>query len=291
MNGRELAKKVKIALRFIPDKLYLQMYYFAKFKKLCNFREPTTFTEKLQWLKLYDKNPLYSSLVDKVSVRDYVEKIIGSQYLIPLIGGPWNNANEIPYHILPDQFVLKCTHDSGSVVICKNKDLLDKDAVAKKLNSSLKINYYWISREWPYKSVPPRIIAEGLLTNDETSNDLTDYKVMCFDGEPKLIQVHKGRFQNHTQDFYDDKWNKLDLRQETPMSKETTEEPPFLQEMLDNSRKLSAVFPQVRVDWYYAQGRLFFGELTLFDSGGFESFYPQEYNALIGSWIPLQKIR
>lgn len=270
---------------FFPDKLYLRILFYLKMGHKLNLKKPQTFNEKLQWLKLYDRNPLYTTLVDKYAVKKYVAEIIGEKYVIPVLG-VWNKADEIEFEKLPHQFVLKTTNGGGGdVIICKEKKSFDSVFAVKHLNQGLKKKIYKQWREWPYKNVYPRIIAEPLISDGNES--LTDYKVMCFDGVPKLIQVHEGRFQNHSQDFYDSDWNHLPIFQETPLSGSIVEKPPFLDEMLDLSRRLSQGMSHVRVDWYYAQNKLLFGEMTFYDGSGFYAFDPPEYDVLLGSWINL----
>ena len=171
--------------------------------------------------------------------------------------------------------------------ICRDKSKLDLDKVRRELRKGLAQDYYLTGREWPYKDVPRKIVCEKYMT-DESGTELKDYKVMCVDGEPFLIQIHRGRFENHTQDFYDSAWIKLQIIQgRTPMSETYLEKPVFLDEMIQLSRVLSADLPQVRVDWYYANNQLYFGELTFFDASGYDDFVPTEYNYILGKMIPL----
>ena len=268
-----------------PDKLYLKLLFRCKMGYWMNFDNPQTFNEKLQWLKLYNRNPFYTTLVDKFSVKDFVGKKIGEEYIIPTLG-VWNKADEIDFSKLPNQFVLKTTNGGGGdVVICKDKTLLDTKKIIERLNKYLKKNIYRESREFPYKNVKPRIIAENFISDGNES--LIDYKVMCFDGEPRLIEVHEGRFKFHTQDFYDAEWNHLPIIQGTPLSGKIVEKPSCLNEMLAKSRQLANGMPHVRVDWYIAANRLLFGEMTFFDASGFDAFEPKEYEELMGSWITL----
>ncbi len=273
-------------LNWMPDKLYLQLMALQAWGHRINFDNPRTFNEKLQWLKLYDRNPLYSRMVDKYEVRGYISEKLGEEYLIPLVGGPWNSVDEIDLDALPEQFVLKSTHDSGGVVICRDKASFDFEAAKRYLAKRLKRNFYWSGREWPYKNVQPRIIAEKYMV-DESGTELKDYKVMCFNGEPKLIQVHRGRFVNHTQDFYDAQWKLQNITQYCATSDQPMEKPEFLEEMLQLCRVVTKGIPQVRSDWYHANGRMYFGELTFFDAAGFDDFQPEEWNTIIGDWIDL----
>lgn len=269
------------------DERYLQKKFRAVMGRELNLDAPRTFNEKLQWLKLYDRKPEYTMMVDKYAVRAYIAEKLGDQYLIPLLG-VWENPDDIDFDALPDQFVLKCNHNSGlGMCICRDKSKLNYDKVRKELRKGLAQDYYLTGREWPYKNVPRKIICEKFMT-DESGTELKDYKVMCFGGEPYLIQIHRGRFGSHTQDFYDSAWNKLQIVQGgIPMSDIYLEKPVFLDEMLDLSRILSAGLPQVRVDWYYANNQLYFGELTFFDASGYDDFYPDEVNYELGEKIIL----
>ena len=230
---------------------------------------------------------MYTKLVDKFEVRKYIAEKIGEEYLIPLVGGPWNSPDEIDFDALPDRFVLKCTHDSGGVIICKDKSKLDIPAAKAKLNKRLKRNYYWVNREWPYKDVPHRIIAEKYM--EDESGELRDYKVLCFNGEPKLIELHMGRFTKHTQDFYDTQWKRQNIIQGSPMADEPTPRPVFLDDMLKMSSELSKDFPHIRVDWYGIEGKLYLGELTMYDASGLCAFDLEEWDSELGSWIELPK--
>ena len=251
---------------------------------------PKTFNEKLQWLKLYDRRPEYTTMVDKYEVKFYVAEHIGEQYIIPTLG-VWNHFDEIDFDILPDQFVLKCTHDSGGLIICRDKGKIDIRKAKKKIEQSLKQNFYYWGREWPYKNVIPRVIAEEYM-EDEYGRELKDYKVLCFNGVPKLIELHSGRYTNHhTQDFYDTDWNKLTISQtglpDYQVTSEVFPRPNALQEMISLSRVLAENIPHIRVDWYLIHGQLFFGELTFFDGSGFVPFDDPKDDLMMGDWITL----
>ena len=273
----------------MPDEKYLKKKYRAILGKPLNLDNPKTFNEKLQWLKLYDRKPIYTTMVDKYEAKKYVAARIGEEYIIPTIG-VWNDSDEIEFDSLPQRFVLKCTHNSGlGMCICKDKSKLDVEKVRREVKKGLKQDYYLPGREWPYKDVKHRVLAEKYM-EDDSGSELRDYKVLCFGGEPKLIQFHAGRFTgNHTQDYYDTNWERLPMTQGSPLSENPLEKPVFLEEMLDLSRKLSEGIPQVRVDWYYVKGQLYFGELTFFDASGFDEFEPEEWNETIGGWISLPK--
>ena len=274
-------------LNWMPDEAFLKRKFKLVMGHELDLESPKTFNEKLQWLKLYDRKPLYTKLVDKYEVRKYIAEKIGEEYLIHLVGGPWDSPDEIDFDALPDRFVLKCTHDSGGVIICKDKSKLDIPAAKAKLNKRLKRNYYWVNREWPYKDVPHRIIAEKYM--EDESGELRDYKVLCFNGEPKLIELHMGRFTKHTQDFYDTQWKRQDIIQGSPMADEPTPRPVFLDDMLKMSSELSKDFPHIRVDWYGIEGKLYLGELTMYDASGLCAFDLEEWDSELGSWIELPK--
>lgn len=273
-------------LNWIPDKAYLKMVYRFQTGQKLNIDNPQGFNEKLQWLKLYDRKSEYTQMVDKYGVRELIRERIGEDYLIPLLG-VWDRPEDIDISALPEQFVLKCTHDSGSICICRDKAAFDMDAAVKKLRHRLKIGTYWPLREWPYKNVTPRVIAEKYM--EDESGELKDYKVLCFGGEPKLIEVHSGRYTSaHTQDLYSPAWEKLDMAQDPELTSDfVCPKPDCLAEMLENSRKLAENIPMIRVDWYIINGRLYFGELTFFHGSGMDLFDDPQVERTVGSWINL----
>ena len=272
-------------LNGMDDEAYIRRVFKYSLGYEPDLEHPKTFNEKLNWLKLHDRKPLYTRIVDKYEVKQYVAEKIGPGYTVPVIAGPWDSADEIDFDALPERFVLKCTHDSGGVVICRDKTAFDREAAKAKLARALGRNFYWSNREWPYKDVKPRVFAEQYL--EDESGELRDYKVMCFNGVPRLIQVHNGRFHHHTQDFYDTDWNLLPITQELPSSETLTPRPACLEEMLRLSQVLAADFVQIRVDWYLLGQRLYFGELTFFDGAGYSDFEPEAYNRIIGEWLQL----
>ena len=276
----------KIISKFLSDKMYIKLQYRFITGRTLNLKNPKRFNEKLQWLKLYDHKPEYTTYVDKYRVKEYVKNKIGEKYIIPTIG-VWPSASEIDITELPDQFVLKCNHDSKSVFICKDRRKFKFNEVLLKLNEALKKNQFYYGREWPYKNVHPLIIAEKYM--EDESGGLQDYKVMCFNGKAKLIQVHQGRFTDHyTHDIYDRDWihQKFNQKGEVYADK-ILDKPVFLEEMLLLSEILSKNIPQIRVDWYYVNNQLYFGEMTFFDAAGYLDFVPDEYNEIIGNWISL----
>lgn len=275
------------ALKWIPDKPFLCFVYRIYTGKRLHLAHPATYNEKLQWLKLYDKNPAYTAMVDKYLAKDYVKEMIGEQYIIPLLG-VWESADDIDFDALPDKFVLKCNHDSGSTIICTDKNNLDRTAVRKKLNRHMKVNNYNYAREWPYKNVVRRIIAEEYIANPNV-NDLYDYKVYCFSGEPKFMMVNTSRRSGKTTaNYYDSDYNLMDFTWGYPRSETIVKIPKEkFDELFEKAKVLSTGLTHIRVDFYEADGRLYFGELTFFDGSGFSLFDPPEWDEIIGSWIEL----
>lgn len=275
-------------LRWLPDKTYLKWNYWANTKKRLNLKNPKTFNEKLQWLKLYDRKPIYTTMVDKYEVKKYMAERIGEEYIIPTLG-VWDSPEEIDFDSLPDQFVLKVTHDSGGLVICRDKSKLDIDAAKAKLARSLKRDYYKQSREWPYKDVPHRIIAEKYM-QDGDKMSLPVYKVFNFGGEPKLIQsIQNDKTAEETIDYFDCQWNVLKMRQNFPNSEIPLGKPENLEIMLELSGCLSKGFPFLRTDWYTINGKLYFSEFTFYSDAGMASFEPASWDQKLGEWLVLPR--
>lgn len=272
---------------WMSDERFLKKEYYLAMGKTLNLNTPKTFNEKLQWLKLYNREPQYTMMVDKYAVKQYVANKIGSQYIIPTLG-VWNHFDEIDFDELPNQFVLKCTHDSGGIVICKDKLKLDKRAAKQKLEYYLKRKYYYVHREWPYKNVKPRIIAEKYMSNDN-GEDLNDYKLMCFNGQVKATFVCSDRFSEDglKVTFYDTNWKRMPFERHYPASKTDIARPKTYDEMLILAEKLAFQIPFVRVDFYEVHGRVYFGELTFFPGSGYEEFTPEEWDKKLGDWINL----
>lgn len=270
------------------DKTYLKIRYRLIMKKRLNLKNPKTYNEKLQWLKLYDHNPKYTEMVDKYAVKKYVADLIGEEYIIPTLG-VWDSFDEIDFGALPDRFVLKCTHDSGGLVICDDKDKLDIESARAKIERSLKRNYYYHGREWPYKNVKPRIIAEQYM-EDEKTNELRDYKFFAFDGEVKalFIATDRQKVGEETKfDFFDENFNHLDFTNGHPNADVLPQKPEKFEEMKILASKLSKGIPHVRVDFYEVNGRIYFGELTFSHWSGMVPFEPEEWDYTFGSWIKL----
>lgn len=274
---------------FIPDERFLKFEYRMATGKKLRLDPPTTYNEKLQWIKLYDRNPMYPLLVDKYRVRDFVEERVGKEYLIPLLGR-WDTVSQVDFEKLPNSFVLKCNHDSGGIFICPDKASADWEKGKQILERHLKQNHYYLSREWAYKDVWPCIVAEKYM-RDAKDNDLRDYKFFCFNGIPKLIQVDFNRFTDHKRNFYTLDWKFMDVSIKCPNDRNAQlEKPENLPEMIEVATKLSAGFAQVRVDLYSVDGKTYFGEMTLYHGGGYEKFTPEEFGVTMGSWIDLNRI-
>jgi hypothetical protein len=272
----------------MPDRMYCNYRYFKRHGKFIDFKNPKTFNEKIQWLKIYGNLQKYTNLVDKYEVRKHIAETIGEKYLIPLIG-VWDKFEDIDFEKLPSQFVLKCTHDSASAVICMDKTVLNIKETQNKLNRCLKRNYYNGGREIQYKNIKPRIICEKYMV-DESGFELKDYKIFCFSGVPKIIQVDFGRFINHKRNLYDIEWNYIPAYIKYPTDPNLIiAKPKKLAEMLNLAKILSKNIPHVRVDFYLIHDEIYFGELTFTHGNGFEKFEPEEFALQMGNWIELPK--
>ena len=278
---------------FLPDKLYLSLRYRCKMGQWINWRRPTNFTEKLQWLKVYNRKPEYTVMVDKCAVKKYVAKIIGDKYIIPTIG-VWDRPEDISWDTLPKQFVLKTTHGGGGggVVVCKNKDTFDRKEAVKRLNESLRLDLYTSLREWPYKNVQRRVLAEEYIepSQPDGSGDLPDYKFFCFNGVPLYCQVIRDRSGVETIDFYDMEWNHMPFVGLNPVAKngvKPVSRPRHLYAMQEICEKLSKGIPFVRVDMYVVGDFEYFGELTFFPASGIGTFTPDEWQDKLGELIKL----
>ncbi len=271
--------------KYWPDSLWLKVLYRAKLHRNLNLKTPVRFTEKLNWLKLHDHNPLYTRLVDKYEVKQYIKEKLGEQMVIPSYG-VWEHFDDIDFDKLPNQFVLKCTHDSGRFCICRDKAVFDVEGARKKLETSLRNNFFWWTREWPYKNVKPRIIAEKYMEDGE--NDvLTDYKFFCFNGIPKMMYISKDVSIDPRTDFFDMEWNHLPFRLKDPNADIVPEKPSLFEEMKEIACKLSSGIPHVRVDLYVINNHIYFGEMTFFHNSGIFSVTPDEWDYKIGDWLDL----
>lgn len=270
----------------MPDKWFLKIIYKAYMGKELNLQDPKNYNEKLNWLKLYDRKPLYTTLVDKLAVKDYVAQKIGSEYIIPTLK-VYDSAGQIILEDLPEQFVLKCNHDSGSFVICKDKETFDFEAAKQKLTACLKQDFYLLAREWPYKNVPRKIIAEQYI-KDDTGEALIDYKWFCFNGEPKIMYIGRDKGEHPSTDFFDMEFNHLPIQILDPPSEVCPDKPVQFDEMKRIASILSKDIPHVRVDFYVINNHIYFGEFTFFHLGGFSNFNDENWNELLGSWINLE---
>lgn len=279
----------KQMLNWMPDKAFLKLRYRTFFHKKLNLKDPKTFNEKLQWIKLYDRKPEYIEMVDKLAVKDYVAQRLGEEYIVPTLGA-WDRVEDIDFDALPEQFVLKCNHDSGSVVICRDRKSFDFAKAKEKLQRKLASDLFWYGREWPYKNVKPCIMAEAYMEDENQKAGLTDYKFYCFDGEPKFLYVSKG-LENHATasiSFLHMDWTMAPFRRMdyAPLDA-APEKPKHYDQMVEFARQLSRGIPFLRVDFYEIHGKLYFSELTFFPSSGFTPFVPEEWDEIIGGWFTL----
>lgn len=274
--------------RFMSDKKYLEAMFYYKMGKHLDLENPKTFNEKLQWLKLFDRKPEYTTMVDKYATKKYVADRIGEQYIIPTLG-VWERFDDIDFDKLPNQFVMKCTHDSGGLVICRDKSKFNVSEARAKINKSLKSNYFYAGREWPYKNVRPQIIAE-LYMEDSKTSELRDYKFFCFDGKVKALFIASDR-QSSTEetkfDFFDENYVHIPVTNGHPNASVLPDKPICFDEMKRLASVLSKGIPHLRVDFYEVEGRVFFGELTFSHWSGFMPFSPEKWDNVFGSWISL----
>lgn len=280
----------QIALGFLspllPDKLYLKLFHRLHLGYGLNLKHPKTYQEKLQWLKLYNRNPEYTIMADKVKAKEWAGSRIGWEHIIPTIG-VWKTPNEINFDTLPDKFVIKCNHNSGlGMCICNDKSKLNIKKVKKALRRGVKQNYFLHAREWPYKDIPRRILAEQFMTDGHNSN-LSDYKFFCFNGEPFMMYVSQDNAENPTTDFFDMNYNRLPIRMKDPNSATPPSKPEEFEEMRRFARILSKGIPHVRVDFYVINHCVYFGEMTFFHNAGGTKIYPEEWNYKLGDLIEL----
>lgn len=285
-KNREFRLKLISCLRFIPTKPYLKMVYKIKTGKKLNLKNPIGFNEKLNWLKVNDIHPEYTDLVDKIKVREYVQNKIGEDICFPLLG-QWEKYEDVNFEILPEQFVMKCNHDSGSVKIINNKSKIDHKELAKFFKSRLKINSYTIGREYPYKNIKPMIMAEKYMV-PKGSSDINDYKFFCFNGNPEIMFIATDRSTDVKFDFFDMNFNHLDIENIHPQAGKTIEKPKLFEEMKEIASKLSQGMKFVRIDLYEIEGKVYFGEFTFFHGGGFWLFKPDEWERKLGDLINIK---
>ena len=275
--------------KWMDDRSFIKWEYFSGMGKFPNLDNPVTYNEKLQWLKLNDIHEEYTRLVDKYEAKEIVRKCIGDEYIIPSLG-VYDNFDAIDFDKLPNQFVLKTTHDSGGVVVCTDKAKLDRKAARKKLERSLRNNFFYEHREYPYKNIQPRIIAEQYMV-DESGTELKDYKFFCFDGTCKMLFVATDRQKREEPffNFFDRNYKQLPFRQGHPVNPVIPKKPEGFEDMIRSAEKLSTGYPHVRVDLYNINGKIFFGELTFFHFSGNVPFEPEEWDYKIGEWLQLPK--
>lgn len=284
LTREETLTFVKKSLRFIPDKLYIRIYYRMRLGKKLNIKNPQTFNEKLQWIKFNYRYPLQSIVSDKVLVREYVKDKIGEQYLITLYG-KWEKFEDINFDKLPNQFVLKCNHDSGGLIVCTNKEELNYKWAKKIIERSLRSNFYYIGREYQYRNIRPMILCEEFISDNGTIP--IDYKIYCYNGEPDMILVCRDRFSNKSHRasylFFDKEWRFLPLNKgDENLVYIDVECPPNLDEMLIVAQKLSKEFIFARIDLYNVGGRVYFGEITLSPNSGFDNDITADTDRLFG---------
>ena len=276
----------------LDDETCLKLIWKARFGTDLDLSHPTSFNEKMQWLKLYNRDPLYTRMADKITAKEIVSGLIGQEYVIPTIA-VWSNPEQIDYPSLPECFVLKCNHTSGEgLILCRDKTHLNIRRTNASLRRALQHDYSLVYREWPYRDIPRRILAEPYVEDQKAADlgldTLPVYKFLCFEGEPKIIQtIQNDKMPNESIDYFDPSWNRLEMRQNYPNSLIPSEKPDRLEEMLEIARTLSAGFHFLRVDLYQVNGRILFSEFTFFSDAGFAPFFPEEWNQKLGEWIQI----
>ena len=267
----------------LSDEKYLKLQYKVIMGKKLNLGNPKTFNEKLQWLKLNDRKNIYTTMVDKYEVKEYIKNTIGEEFVIPTIG-VYDNFDDIDFSNLPNQFVIKCTHDSGGVVIVYDKETFNLAETRKKISKCLKKNFFYFGREWPYKNVKPKIIIEKYM-----ENNLNDYKLFSFNGDPKIILVCSERYSsaNMCKTFFDNDWNVMNVTEGNHRIDKNIKKPINYDKMIEISKKISKNIPFVRVDFYEIKDKLYFGEVTFYPNGGLEKFKPDEWDVKLGNLIEL----
>lgn len=278
------------AAHILGDKAYIKLYFKEKVGYPINLDKPETFNEKLNWLKLYDRSPIYSMMADKYEVKRIVRERAGEEFVVPCYG-VWSSFDSIDFESLPDTFVLKATGDSSGAILCKDKKTFDYAAAKQRLDSCLKRNYYYRTREWPYKGIQARIIADQLL-DDHTGNELRDYKFWCFNGVPRLMYCTvktKDKSQVY-ENFYDMDFNVADIDHGFPRHQPEFHKPTGFETMKELATKLSKDIPFVRIDMFEVDGHVYFGEFTFFDWAGLQPFKSYDTDKMLGDWIKLQSL-
>ena len=287
-KNREFRLKLINCLRFIPKKHYLKIVYKIKTGEKLNLKNPTTFCDKQNWLKINEIHPEYTQLVDKVGVREYIKEKIGEEYLFPIYGA-WNHFSDIDFDTLPDKFVLKCNHDSGSVKVIADKSTINNDELEKFFEDRLKLNPYTFGREYPYRNVKPCIIAEKFMIPDG-EEDIRDYKFFCFNGKPEIMFIATDRSTDVKFDFFDMDFNHLDITNIHEQSGLEIQKPEMFDEMKKVAAKLSQGMKFVRIDLYEIRGKIYFGEFTFFHGGGFWPMTPEKWEYDLGKLIHISKL-
>lgn len=286
-RNKKLRFKILSMLRFVPDQQMLKIQYYIKHGKKLNLKNPERYTEKIQWYKLYYRNPVMKQCVDKYKVREYIEEK-GLESILNDLYGSFKNVNEINFELLPDKFVLKTNNGSGTNIFCKNKADLDLEEIRKNFDAFFKQSNSSAGREWVYKDIEPVIIAEKLLEDkNQKDNSICDYKILCFNGKPEYIVYDVDRFTNHKRNIYDTNWNDLHIASDCPCYNKKIERPENLEEMLSVAKILSEDFPAVRVDLYSIDGKIYFGELTFFPWSGYVNFNPDSFDFELGNKFTL----
>jgi len=279
----------KFGIKRISDKKFLEYKYFFVLNKKLDLENPQTFNEKLQWLKLYDRNPEYTKMVDKCEAKKYVANVIGEEYIIPTLG-IYNSFEEIDFQKLPNQFVMKCTHDCGSIIICKDKSKFNMEKAKNKINKALKYNYYYAGREWPYKNIKPRIIIESFM-DDGVNSQLVDYKLQCFWGKVDniLVCVDRDKETGVKYHYFDTNWKYLKYCPYPGINEKNINisKPKQLDKMIKIAERLSAGIPEVRIDLYIIHGKIYFGEYTFFTNGGFDTTITSDADIILGEKLKL----
>lgn len=275
----------------MSDEMFLKLSYHMNFGKKIDLNNPVSFNEKLQWLKLHDRKAEYIKYVDKYEVRNFIEEQFGSEILIPIYG-VWDSVEDIDFDKLPEKFVLKCTHDSGSVCICENKATFDFQGAKRKLQQGMRHNLFYWGREWPYKGVKPRIIAEKYMSDSSGTGELTDYKLMCFNGKVRCSFTGTDRFSGDGLKitFFDLNWNRMPFERHYPADPKPIPKPKSYDRMIDIAERISCGHPFMRIDFYEIDGCPYFGEITLYPGNGMEEFTPEIWDKKLGDMIDISEV-
>lgn len=279
---RHLAPLIK------DDETYLKMCFLIEMHQRLDFIHPRTFNQKLQWLKIYDRNPKYTMMVDKYAVKEYISGIIGKQYIVPTLG-VWEHFDDIDFTSLPNQFVLKTTHGGGGlgIVLCDDRGTLDKATAKHNLEKTLKMDIYRNLREWPYKNVPHRIIAEQMLVSSD-GKPVNDYKFFCFNGNVKVFKVDYDRFVEHHANYYDREGNLLPFGEaDLPPQDVPSLVPANYKTMITLAEKIAKDIPFLRIDFYDVNGKIYFGETTFYPASGLGRFTDERWDEKLGEWLEL----